>query len=121
MDDFAKELESFQRQMAEVAIDMTAKAVPMSIVVPFIQSEMQAWDNWTAAALRADPSAGHREIALWADGMLEERRKRFNLAVIQARIIETVREREPQTLCGKLIKDRGVCGREVDHKGGCKP
>jgi hypothetical protein len=121
MGEMEKEFASFQRHMMDGINETMISTVVMTAVVPFIQAEMAAWDTYVTAACRRDPSAGPVEVALIADDLLAERRKRFTLSAVQARIIEVMREREPQTLCGKLVGDRGVCGREIDHAGDCKP
>jgi hypothetical protein len=115
-----KEFAAFQRQMMEGVNEAMASSIVMTAIVPFIQSEMGAWDNYVSALCREDSDLSEIGKAELADKMLAERRKRFNWASIQARIIEALREPEPIMFCGKLIGQRGACTRPVDHDGGCE-
>lgn len=122
MKNMDEELEKMRREMGATFEEMMGVAsshmMPAMGATAFIEAESRAWDVYVCSQIQKDgPLRQPEDIANFADEMLKERRKRFNLTATQVRLVEALRERDPQVHCGQSLGDGKFCVLEPEHNG----
>lgn len=114
-------LARLKAEMDSMMSGMMAGLAPAISTAQFIEQEARAWDAF-AAAYQHHNGGSDEDAAAYADKMLSQRRRRFTVEGVKARL-EHALQSESLPMCGAVIPNSGgrVCEREALHDGEHQP
>lgn len=102
---------------------MATKMETSRLVGHVIEEEAHAWDTYIGNAISvsivgSDTKKVAQDAIVFADAVLVERRKRFGIEQMSAKMTSTLETMNEK--CGMLVGSK-PCSRAAYHEGACRP